>query len=513
MQKRILMSGVVAVAMSAAVIVACGDDDEPATPGPSNNGDSGGVDATPGNEASSSNDAAVDSSVQPDAQTSATPVLPENTVRVPNAINPYGLVYASDNYLYMSGATVDEGARKLAVWRFNLAGELDTTFNGKGWISVAVPGTEASFDIAEVSVGNFIVHAVTSGDFGRVYLVKLTNSGGVFSFGEPKSVVFDWDDQDAGTWPDGGAKTPVYNTSWGIGVDRRDTAEPKIVVFASGAPLKPTSGDQRVDNDRWVARVKYSDLTADPTFNNGKAFSTDIGDLHTSDNARRGIVLADGTIISAGYTSISGVGHIVLLRLKPDGTLDTSFGANALPGQLKLNPFAPNGSAEAYAVTRQSSGRIVTTGYGNSHFDTPTIAVDMMTSGWKDDGLDPTFGRQGSFAIQSETDPAAGIGSGVNPNTINRDRGRDVVALPDDRLVYAGAYDEHGAIFVFDKNGKPDPSSGVNGRIVYGYPAGFFKIAMSADGKHLAATAESLNQTVDASAPVGSVLVTLKVGQ
>lgn len=520
MQKRILMSGVVAMSMGAAVIVACGDEDVAAIA--SKEGDAG-ADATLGIDAAGLVDAAGDASALPDAQTPAPAVQPLNTERVPNAINPYGLVYASDGLLYMSGATIEAGERKLAVWRFSASGELDATFNGQGWIAVAIPGTEASYDIAEVSPGNFIVHAVTSGDLGGVYLTKLTKSaGGVFSFDAPTRVVFDWHDQDAGAWPDGGAvKTPAYTTSWGIGIDRRDAADPRIVVFASGAPPKVTTGEQRTDNDRWIARVKWSNLEADPDFNGGKAYSTDIDDLHLGDNARRGIVLADGTIISGGYTSIDGKGHIVLIRLLPDGTPDTSFGAgSSIPGQTKVNPFAPNGTAEAYGLARQSSGRIVSTGYGNSNFDVTSVAIDMMTSAWKSEGLDPTFGRAGSFAIQSETDPNAGLGSGAvtanNPNpaqSIYRDRGRDVVVLPDDRLVYGGSYDEHAAIFVLEKDGKPDTSSGVNGRIRYTYPAAFFKVAVSPDGKRIAATTESLNQTGDASALVGSVLVTLKVGQ
>ena len=512
MQKRFLMTGFMAVALSAAAVVACGDDDPPAAPGPTPQPDGGGDVTVPQNDGSTgATDSGADAATDPDSSTPADPVLADNTVRIANAINPYGLVWASDGLLYMSGALIDGADQKLAVWRFTAAGEIDTTFGTDGAITVDIAGAEASHDIAEVSPGNFVVQASAG---GAIYLVKLTkDGGGAFAFGTPERVVFDWVDPTG--WP--GPGTPSY-TSWGIGIDRSVADDPKVVVFANGAPAKVAQGEtQRTDNDRWVARVKFSDLQADQSFNNGKAYTSDVDGLGLSDNARRGLVLPDGTILSTGYTNISGTNTVALIRLKPDGTPDAAYGANStVTGQLKLNPFAPNGFAEAYNAVRQSNGRIVTTGYGRSNFDTPTIAVDMVLNGWKDDGVDPTFGRQGSFAVQSETDPAAGLGSGFGTDpaaTIFRDRGRDLVVLSDDRIVVAGAYDEHAAIFVIDKDGGLDTGSGQSGRIVYGYPGNFFKIALSPDGKRIAASAESLNQTFDAGVLRGSVLATLKVGQ
>ena len=66
---------------------------------------------------------------------------------------------------------------------------------------------------------------------------------------------------------------------------------------------------------------------------------------------------------------------------------------------------------------------------------------------------------------------------------------------------------------MLDPDGKLDPSVGAGGVLEYAYPAAFFKVAVSPDGKKIAATAQSLNQTTDAGAPLGSVLVTLSVGQ
>ncbi len=509
MQQRVLVSSFVAFAMSGALVLACGDDDDSST-----NGTPDGGTQTPDAGGSTQEDSGPTTDAAPDGDTEVpalAPIVPVTTTRIGNAINPYGLVYASDGFLYASGATIEGGVRKLAAWRFK-DGALDTTFGTEGVVTTDIPGDESSFDIVEVSNGSFVVHAVGG---GKIHLVKLTNSGGTFSFGTPVFVKFGYDDGEgwpAGT-PNAPAAAPSYQ-SWGIAVDRSNSAAPKIVVFASGAPTKAAnSAEQRTDSDRWITRVMADTLAFDTTFNGGAPFSVDADGKKLADNARRGIVLADGSIVSAGYTSFGqNAQHVVLIRLLASGAVDPAFGFGTsapTPGQTKINPFSgDNGTAEAYGIARQSSGRYITTGYGTSNFDVPTKSVDLVSLGVMSDGLDPSFGRQGAAAWQSENDKAAGLGAA--PYT---DRGRDVVVLADERIVQVGSYDDYASVFVFDKNGKPDLSSGTNGLIDYAYPAGFFKVAVSPDGKQLATTAQSLNQTTDAGAPLGSVLAILKVGQ
>lgn len=499
--RTLLPAATLLALFSASFAVACGDDDD-------------GTAATPDSGIASADASAVDSQVPPDgggtndSSVTSPPIVPDKTTRFANAIDPYGLLFASDGFVYVSGATIDGTTRKLAVWRFT-NGALDTTFGTQGVITHDLPGDEASFDIVEVSAGSFVVHAVSG---GKVYLVKLTNNAGTFTFGTEVMVPFAWADGDLTGWPS--ASPPAY-TSWGIGLDKSVAATPKIVVFAHGAPAKVASGTQRIDNDRWIARVLADTLAPDPAFNNGSAVTFDADGKNIADNARRGTVFADGSIVSSGYANFgANLGnHIVLIRLLPTGAVDPAFGfgttAPGTPGQTKYNPFiATGGSAEAYAVGRQSNGRYVTTGYGNSNFDVTSTNVDLIATGVTAGGVDATYGKSGAFAVQSETDPAAGLGASPF-----RDRGRDLIVLPDDRVVHAGVYDEYGALFVFNKNGQRDTGSGTNGVIEYAYPGNFFKIAASPDGKKIAATAQSLNQSTDAGAPVGSIFVTLKVGQ
>ena len=103
----------------------------------------------------------------------------------------------------------------------------------------------------------------------------------------------------------------------------------RLVVFGLGtAPA--ASG--RTDNDRYVVRLNAQDGTPDTQFNGGAPVS-----FHSSgtlsDNARRGLVEDDGSIVSAGYTNLGdGLGnHVFLIRLNADGSLDTGFGGFVFP--------------------------------------------------------------------------------------------------------------------------------------------------------------------------------------
>jgi len=315
---------------------------------------------------------------------------------------------------------------------------------------------------------------------------------------------------------------PSAENSWGIGLDSSG-AEEKIVVAASSSAAKVTSGVQRTDTDRFITRVLASDFSFDESFNGGSVFTVDVSNLGLNDNTRRVTVEPDGAILGAGYTNIGaafegqGLGnHIALIRLLPNGNPDPDFGFSSVegadfnPGQTLYLPFLGAGAmAEAYAAARTSGGAYVTTGYGTSNFAQPSISVDLVTTKYNpaqdQDGLDPTFGGNtsgvvGGFAVQSEGDPNAGV-SGTNPFM---DRGRSVIALPDDRTVHGGVYDDLAAFFVITPDGELDETVGNGtGRIQYAFPYAFFGLARSADGARIVGASQS-KARVNASTNAGT---------
>jgi len=182
----------------------------------------------------------------------------------------------------------------------------------------------------------------------------------------------------------------------------------------------------RTDQDRYVWRLN-ADGTLDTGFANQGVFTFDIPSgtttLAVNDNSRRGRVLPDGRIAIGGYSNVGGRNQVILAQLLENGSVDTSFSTD---GIVRLAPF-PTGLAECYGIAVQSDGSLVTTGYGNPDAERTGGAelLDMVSFRVKPDGsADSSWGVGGAVVY----DPAGA-----------QDRGRDVVALADDRVLFAGA--------------------------------------------------------------------------
>jgi uncharacterized delta-60 repeat protein len=447
-----------------------------------------------------------------------------------------GIAFASSGKIYASGhiGVNTDVDRQIAIVRFNADGTLDDTFGTGGVVPLnIVPrvvdntgeapvvvnnGNEESLGIVEISDNRFVLQVNArdaAGTGSDVLLVKVDADGApIAGFGTNgvKRVDFGWvDETDNASWPTAG--TTPSDVGWGLRVDRSVTGTEKLVLFGYGAAkLGSTAGNpavQRTDNDRYVTRVLASDGSIDPGFNAGAPYTLNSGGTF-NDGGRRGIVLANGTIFSAGYTNFGeGLGnHVIVIKLKPDGTPDASFryGINA-PGASRFNPFLTDGGvAECYNLARQSTGRLVTTGYGrataantlSSYGYATTSAVDLVSFGVLPNGtLDTSFGIESTMAYQSELVPAA---------SDFEDRGRDVLALPDDRLIHVGKYGANPTIFVAKPDGTLDEGSGdaASGRFAYAplvraandtvvppitalTTSHFFVVEASADGKKIAA--------------------------
>lgn len=457
------------------------------------------------------------------------PITKLTNVVIPEANEIFGLTFGADGKLWASGATnADPENQKLVVARFNPDGTPDTSFADSGFlVHDVVPGAEMSRGIIELENGDIIVQAnVDDGKGGElitddgggddmarldgrnVVLLRFDSEGElVTSFGDDGVVVIDfgWTSDDDADWPVPSYDSSIlvegddpedgfsgdgfpHDDSWGIALDATGSAE-KIVVFGSGPPAPGVTDEalvQRVDNDRYVARVLASDGASDPDFNDGAPFTFGSPGV-LSDGGRRGRVEPDGSILSAGYTNWGeGLGnHVMVLHLLEDGTPDPDFGFGlAIPGVTWFNPFREDGGvAECYAVGRQSTGRLVTTGYGratgeamlSSYGYATTLEVDMVAFGFNPDGVDLDWGNQGTLAVQSEE---AGL-------LDTQDRGRDLVVLPDDRVIHAGRFGGSPALFVATPDGELDSSVGDSGKFLYepltGASSHFYAIASNLD--------------------------------
>ena len=243
-----------------------------------------------------------------------------------------------------------------------------------------------------------------------------------------------------------------------------------LTVDAMGRPVLFGSrkGDgTRTDQDRVVARLTAAGAL-DTSFGSMGQHLLTIGTLN--DNPRHGLVQPDGKIVMAGYTNQpTGVGNqtanaVVLLRLLDTGMPDTTFGAS---GIVNANPFkSPDGvmlagMTEAYGITRQSTGNLVTVGYARGVGRASTEPVDLVVNRWNASNglLDTTFASGGALLVD-----VAGAA----------DQGRNVITLPGDKLMVVGnaattATNGDALVVMVDANGGRDASFGTNGAKTYDF--------------------------------------------
>lgn len=249
--------------------------------------------------------------------------------------------------------------------------------------------------------------------------------------------------------PNGNSTNPLV---YGVAVDSTD----RIYVFSHGNATHAT----RTDQDRYVYRLTAEGVL-DTTFGTGGFFTFDTPNgtstLALGDNARRGAVLANGSVVSSGYTNVAGRNQIVLARTTSGGMVDTTFSGD---GFVRLAPF-PLGMAECYGIAVQSDGSVVTTGYGNVDVERGTASnlLDMVS-----------FRVRANGAVDSTWAGNGGLAYDVNAG---EDRGRAILALADDRLLVAGAgtltaNDKDPMLLLLDKDGVVAEDFDVSGRKLYG---------------------------------------------
>lgn len=147
----------------------------------------------------------------------------------------------------------------------------------------------------------------------------------------------------------------------------------------------------------------------------------------------------DGKILVAGSSGGSSSWRLSMLRLTPDGLIDSTFGVNGIVDQQL------SGSTEAYGMALQEDGKIVISGYEYE----PYRAVVLRY--YPDGSWEKTFGTNGVCYIPDVSE------------------GTDVTVMPDGKLMVYGwlalnnqGYDRSALIQILP-NGTLDPSFGIGG--------------------------------------------------
>lgn len=223
---------------------------------------------------------------------------------------------------------------------------------------------------------------------------------------------------------------------------------------------------QQQDSDVVLARLN-SDGNIDQTFSFDGQVVTDISVV---DVGQAAVIGNDGKITVAGFVNIGpGDFAALLIRYNADGTLDQSFGNNGFV-QTDISP----GFDAFYGITADGSGNLYACGM--------TVwngVQDMLVARFLPDGtIDTEFGGlSGTVVIDLNAES---------------DRARDILVLPDSRILVVGESmingSFHPAAFRLMPNGTADNTFGNGGAVLTqaGLEGKYDAVALQGDLKILA---------------------------
>ena len=345
---------------------------------------------------------------------------------------PNGKIVAVGYTDYYNPVPFEHNFYGFAVARYNSDGSLDTTFDGDGvWMNTLVGYRGAlAWDVVAQPDGRLIVAGSGTANGTGFIAVRLNVDGSLDTSlaGTGISII------DTGLY--GGAKCVALQP------------DGKIVLGGNGSI-----------NDKYIVVRLTSEGILDSAFNNSGKLGFVVG-ATVNDSIRRVAVLPDGRIMvmgssQQGFGSSFGSYVVVLVRIKPDGTFDSSYNGN---GRVMSNlPGADHANANDFMVL--PNGKIIVTGsiilYGNSH---------SMSARYRTDGtLDPQYGNKGQLRDYTQFESTAVVKQSDGKIVF---AGTRFFSYPNDSRAYLERVLDNGTREVdFDNDRKSDvavfrPSSG-----------------------------------------------------
>jgi uncharacterized delta-60 repeat protein len=267
-----------------------------------------------------------------------------------------------------------------------------------------------------------------------------------------------------------GIALPQFDSAYRVGAMEDVHIQPdgKIVIIGYGAAVGSTTG-----NDLFIGRLN-ADGSEDTSFGNvdtnNPLFQTGytlIDMTGGNDSGVAGAVLQDGKILAAGWSANDTA---LLIRLNPDGTLDTSFG-NA--GKVAFQ----NPSLWVQDLVVQADGKIILAG-GNAAF----TAVRLNPNG----SFDGSFGNGGFASFNPSTaKKGSGVSRAVELQQPASGTGEEQVLLGG-RVRDSSTGASRFAVMRLTANGSVDGTFGSGGRVSTTFTEGesqIFDMATDADRK------------------------------
>lgn len=195
----------------------------------------------------------------------------------------------------------------------------------------------------------------------------------------------------------------------------------------------------------------------DGSFGNGGKVTTDFGAVLPSDDAAGALAVEHGgKILAAGGVFTNGSAGFAVARYRRDGSLDPSFGT----GGKVIVDFGPGLHPSAPGLVILSDGRIVVG--GSSNFGATSLYSFTLVMLRSDGALDQSFGNSGIVTTSFGPGPLA-------PEALLGD-----IALQKGNIVAGGsaitaAGTTEFALARYDLSGNLDPSFGAGGKVLTGF--------------------------------------------
>lgn len=238
--------------------------------------------------------------------------------------------------IVVAGYTNQFGTNDVLVMRFNANGSADTSFDTDGRVVISGPGNNIGQALALQSDGKIVIAGYTNELGTNDFLLLRLNTDGALdrSF-------------------DGDGRLIIS----GFGGDDRAQA---LAIQSDGRIVVAGYSNGVGNNDFAVASLK-SDGSFDTSFDvDGRQIISSFG----GDDRAQAVAVQKINdmikIVLAGYTNAAGSNDFAVARLNSSGSLDSAFGVG---GRVVTAGFG--GDDRAQAVTLQTDGRIVVTGYSN----------------------------------------------------------------------------------------------------------------------------------------------------
>ena len=269
-----------------------------------------------------------------------------------------GMTVAASGQVLLAGWSNIGSLNYFSVARVSADGTVDTSFGSGGKTIININGDDRAFAVAVDSVGGIIVAGSTTFAGTHIAVVRLGADGVLdTSFGTGGKVII---------------PTPMQGDYFGANSMAIDATGKIIVVGAS-------------NSDFGIARLN-SNGTFDTSFGNNGLLAISVGS--GSAYARTVQFDANGNMLIAGVSGSSN-GTLAVVRLRPNDTLDASFGSNGI-AKLAFGGIWYHDDIHALAI--DPLGRILVAGtaspvccYGDF------AAARLLSSG----ALDTAFGANG----------------------------------------------------------------------------------------------------------------------